>query len=54
MLHCQKIMQLFEMFNFEDWVANMKSAYNTLCHLTHQAQKRQGPFQGAWFSEEME
>ena len=54
MLHCQKIMQLFEMFNFEDWVANMKSAYNTLCHLTHQAQKRQGHFQGAWFSEEME
>lgn len=41
-----KMMQLFEMWNFKDQVANTKNAYRTLLVSSHptEAQKKHGDF----------
>lgn len=49
------MMQLFEMWNFKDQVANTKNAYRTLLVSSHptEAQKKHGDFWGAQFSEDI-
>lgn len=49
-------MQLFEMFNFRDQIANTKYVYCTLVVSFHptEAQKKHGDFGGAQFSEDVQ
>lgn len=51
-----KMMQLFEMFNFRDQIANTKYVYCTLVVSFHptEAQKKHGDFGGAQFSEDVQ